>query len=188
MDKTSLEKFKKDYNKKKELIDEIVKLRTELDQKIDKLLDSGVDASLYEAVKAKNDDDIIIELYKNTLPKLRESDTEGIYVYLGTYEYIHYDVDGGFLTVEQVDRDDKKADFRVYQNIEQKSSLTLAISSAVTFEENHTIIYPINTKDNTALNNIIIKYVDGITNNKHDEIVDELKMSAEKSKEYVKSR
>ena len=187
MDKTNLEKFKKDFEQKKKIIDEITQLKKQLEEKILELMDLGIDASLYDAVHNNKDESIItLELYKNTLPKLRESDTNGIYVYLGTYKYNKYDYDGHFMTVEQVDRNDKKADFRLYQNIEQKSQLTLAITSANTFEENHDVIYPINTDNNVAFRNIMEKFIDGLVNDYQEDVVNELKHNADMSKEYVK--
>ena len=187
MDKTNLEKFKKDYDKKKIIIDEIINLKKKLDNKILELMDLGIDASLYDAVHNNKDEKIInIELYKNSLPKLRESDTNGIYVYLGTYKYNNYDYDGHFMNVEQVDRNNRKADFRLYQNIEQKSQLTLAITSANTFEESHYVIYPINTDNNVAFRNILEKFIDGLINDYQDDVVNELKHNADMSKEYVK--
>ena len=88
--------------------------------------------------------DNLIERSINSIPV---SNTNNIYVYIGTYRYndeidiIHGSKD------DRVAFFDKKADYRVYRNIESLSyqddySINVPVSQCEKFEREHNVIYP----------------------------------------------
>lgn len=88
------------------------------------------------------DDEIISQIYGKHIHRIDERDTNGIYVYLGTFRYsdeidiVHSSCD------IRVKYDDDRADYRLYQDLEQLASLVVNIKDCKAFEENNTIINP----------------------------------------------
>ena len=86
------------------------------------------------------DKEIIRSIFESRyLNKIKDNETNGIYVYLGTFkcgdnDIIHYFPD------TQVERNDVNADYREYWNLEQKYSKLIPISKSDNFENTHTII------------------------------------------------
>lgn len=86
-------------------------------------------------------DSIVSEIYSKYINKIGESDTNRIYVYLGTYRYSTTS-DVVSLGDDRVSYDDNRADYRVYQDLEQRSSIVVNIKDCKSFEENNTILNP----------------------------------------------
>lgn len=88
------------------------------------------------------DEKIISSFYRKYLSEINENETNGIYVYIGTYSYSHeVDVVHGS-SDEKVDYNDPKADYRVYFDIEQLFSKSILISECEQFEKQYIIINP----------------------------------------------
>lgn len=88
------------------------------------------------------DSEIIDSFYRRHLYKIKENETNGLYVYLGTYQNSHeIDIVHGGNDI-RVNYDSKKADYRIYQDIEQSFSEIIHISKCEQFEKDHTIINP----------------------------------------------
>ena len=86
-------------------------------------------------------DSIVSKIYSKYINKIGESDTNRIYVYLGTYRYSST-ADIVSLGDDRVSYDDDRADYRLYQDLEQLASLVVNIKDCKVFEENNTIINP----------------------------------------------
>lgn len=99
---------------------------------------------VYESLPLKrvSSESLIESIFYKHLHEIDEKDSNGIYVYLGTYKYtdeidiVHspYDI--------SVPYDSTVADYRVYQNIEEWSSKQIPISKCEQFEKEHTILNP----------------------------------------------
>lgn len=89
----------------------------------------------------KTEDGIIMSMYRKHLDEIEEEDTNKIYYYEGTYKYVfeYYRLLGP--TTELVARDDPKADFRRYSNIEGVYIYNLCLKDADEFERTHTVLY-----------------------------------------------
>lgn len=93
-------------------------------------------------IKRISSDSLIEEVFYHHLHEIEEKDTNGIYVYLGTYKYtdeidiVHSSHDISVSYYSPV------ADYRVYQNIEEWSSKQIPISKCEQFEKVHTILNP----------------------------------------------
>ena len=97
----------------------------------------------YKSSKKMITDDIIAAIYSKYLYLIKESDTNGLYVYLGTYSYNdEVDIVHGSRDY-RVPYDSPKADYRLYQNIELWGSEHILINRCDEFERTHTIINPI---------------------------------------------
>lgn len=98
----------------------------------------------YESLSLKrvSSESLIESVFYHHLHEIDEKDTNGIYVYLGTYKYtdeidiVHspHDI--------RVPYDSPVADYRVYQNIEECSSKQIPILKCEQFEKEHTILNP----------------------------------------------
>lgn len=98
----------------------------------------------YKALPLKrvSSESLIEKIFFSHLHEIDEKDTNGIYVYLGTYKYtdeidiVHspHDI--------MVPYDSPIADYRVYQNIEEWSSKQISILKCEHFEKEHTILNP----------------------------------------------
>lgn len=89
-----------------------------------------------------SDEQIILSFYHNYIYKIQKGETNGIYVYLGTYKYNH-EID--FYNCgrdHRVEYNSKKADYRIYKDIEQNIDVSIARAKCKEFENQHTIIYP----------------------------------------------
>ena len=87
------------------------------------------------------DDEIISQIYGRYIHRIDERDTNGIYVYLGTFRYSSA-TDVVSLGDDRVSYDDDRADYRLYQDLEQFASMVVNITDCKAFEENNTIINP----------------------------------------------
>lgn len=87
------------------------------------------------------DDEIISQIYDKYIHRIDERDTNGIYIYLGTFRYSST-ADIVSLGDDRVSYDDDRADYRLYQDLEQLASLVVNIKDCKAFEENNTIINP----------------------------------------------
>lgn len=89
-----------------------------------------------------SDSDIITSFYHRYLSKIKEEDTNGIYVYLGTYEYNHeVDIVHGSNDF-RVNYNSPQANYRIYKNIEYPYGESIPIQKCEEFEKNHIIIRP----------------------------------------------
>lgn len=87
------------------------------------------------------DERIVSSFYRSYLSEIKENETNGIYVYVGTYSYskeanIVHDSD------ERVNYSDPNANYRIYFDIEQLCSQNIPISECEQFEKNHIVINP----------------------------------------------
>lgn len=88
------------------------------------------------------DDEIISQIYGKHIHRIDERDTNGIYVYLGTFRYsdeidiVHSSCD------IRVKYDDKRADYRLYKNIEQVFAKKININDCKSFERENIILNP----------------------------------------------
>lgn len=72
------------------------------------------------------DDEIISQIYDKYIHRIDERDTNGIYIYLGTFRYSST-ADIVSLGDDRVSYDDDRADYRLYQDLEQLASLVVNI-------------------------------------------------------------
>lgn len=98
----------------------------------------------YESLPLKrvSRESLIESIFYQHLHEIDEKDTNGIYVYLGTYKYTD-EIDIVHLPHDlRVSYDSPVADYRVYQNIEEWSSKQIPILKCEQFEKEHTILNP----------------------------------------------
>lgn len=87
-----------------------------------------------------SENDLINNSFYSTLYEIEE--TNNIYVYLGTYvssrecDIVHGNSD------IRLGREDPRADYSIYQNVESSDSVTIYINKRDEFEKTHTVIYP----------------------------------------------
>lgn len=96
----------------------------------------------YERMSLKKvpSEDLIELIFSSHLYEIDERDSNGIYVYLGTYQYTD-EVDIVHAAHDiSVPYDSPVADYRVYHNIEQLCSEMIPISECDNFEKTHTIL------------------------------------------------
>ncbi len=106
----------------------------------------------------KTEEQIIMEIYKKHISEINEEDTNDIYYYVGTFVDVldeggYYQQLGkdGYLASytddvinyvpKEVLRDDPKAEYRIYANVEGIYEYRLNLEDADEFERTHTIIY-----------------------------------------------
>lgn len=89
-----------------------------------------------------SDVDIIYSFCRRHLSEIKENEANGIYVYLGTYQYSsEIDIIHGSRDI-RVDYDSPYANYRIYWDIEQFAAENIPISQCKQFENEHTIINP----------------------------------------------
>lgn len=94
------------------------------------------------ALNYDNTDQVICSVYNKYIYSIEEKDTNKIYIYLGTFrcsdnvDIVHssYDI--------RVKYNDKKADYRLYQDLEQTFAKRVNIKDCDSFEKANTIINP----------------------------------------------
>lgn len=123
----------------------------------------------------KNEFDVIMSVYRKYHSNINEVDTNGIYVYVGTYMpsgYSSLEIENGYPFEMEVDMNDSRATHRRYWNIEGIWAKTIDIEDCMEFEKTHIVIYANNfyevqkdfvitaVKDNQekAVNRLIKKY------------------------------
>lgn len=91
-------------------------------------------------MKTWNDNKLIESAFRNCICNIQE--TNGIYVYIGTYMSSHEcDIVHGSSDI-RLNRDDPKAEYRIYKNIETSDSEMVSVKQWDEFEKTHKIIYP----------------------------------------------
>ena len=127
----------KEYNDKVKRIKELMK-----DESVKEFLDlTCIDYKVGNTKKMVTDD-IIASIYSSYVYRIRENETNGLYVYLGTYRYNdEMDIVHGSNDY-RVSYDSPNADYRLYQNIEQWGCEQVLIKKCEEFEKTHTIINP----------------------------------------------
>ena len=137
----------KEYNERARLSQQRAKERPTRKFELD-------DGSLLE----KTEEQIIMEIYKKHLSEIKEEDTNNIYYYVGTFvdvldeggyqpqskkdEYFcSHTTDIISFVSKEVSRDDPKAEYRIYANVEGLYSYQLNLDEADEFERTHTVIY-----------------------------------------------
>ena len=131
----SEKKKQEEINNKNKRIKELLK-----DKNVKEFL--GLTGLDYEAGSTKKmiTDDIIASIYSKYIYLIREGDTNGLYVYLGTYKYSdEVDIVHGGRDY-RVPYDSPHADYRVYKNLELWDSEHVLINRCDEFERIHTII------------------------------------------------
>ena len=88
-----------------------------------------------EEINNEKDEDIIKRIYKKYLFYINKDETNKIFVYLGTYRYFDC-----YIKEQRVDYNYKRADYRIYCDIEQLNHLYLPIINCYEFESNNIII------------------------------------------------
>lgn len=92
------------------------------------------------STRKKATNDIIESMYYKYLHQIKESETNGIYVYMGTYRYSdEIDIIHGSYDV-RVPYDSIDADYRLYRNIEKTCKEKVLIRNCALFENTNTII------------------------------------------------
>lgn len=96
----------------------------------------------------KKESDVIMHVYKKYLSYIEEKDTNGIYVYMGSYmptdtsDYVSYvDATDEAPFEMEVDINDPRATHRRYWNLEGVWAKSIAIEDCDEFERTHTVIY-----------------------------------------------
>lgn len=92
----------------------------------------------------KTETKIILETYKKYLSHIEEKDTNGIYIYIGTFMpsgMSEEEFEEGFPLDTQVDINDPRATHRIYWNLEGIWSKSINIEDCEEFEKTHTVLY-----------------------------------------------
>lgn len=89
-----------------------------------------------------SDKKLILSYYSWYLNKIKDSETNKIYVYLGTFKYNdEIDIVHGSRDFRVKD-DYKDADYKIYRNIESDRNVDIPIGKCEEFEKNNIIIKP----------------------------------------------
>lgn len=89
-----------------------------------------------------DDKTIASEIYYRYIHRIDKKDTNGIFVYLGTYresyesDIVHCNGD------IKVGYNNPDAEYRLYQDLEQNSVITVPIKDCEEFEKNYIVIFP----------------------------------------------
>lgn len=123
---------------------EYAKLRNELaiGEEAKRLL--GLSYARNMELPEKSETGIIMSIYKKYLCYIHEVDTNGIYVYIGTYmpsELAHEETEDDDSFEIEVDIYDPRATHRRYWNLEGVWAKSIAIQDCEQFERTHTVIY-----------------------------------------------
>lgn len=90
----------------------------------------------------KRDEEIISKIYPRYLDMINENETNGIYLYRGTYDY---DFDSEDRSDFPIGYYSETAEYRAYEDIEYNNLKFVSIEECKKFESENTIIY---SKDN----------------------------------------
>lgn len=146
MNEEILNAIKKDYNDRKNKKDRTIKIKKrilELEKhKVVKeylmLLDELNE--LDDSILNEKENSVISTILYRYIRKIDE--TNGIYIYLGTYKNSCFcDIEHGS-GVDRVNRYDSKAEFCIYRDLEQADCVEIPINDCDEFENTHRIIYP----------------------------------------------
>jgi len=92
----------------------------------------------------KTEKSIILSTYKKYLSHIEEKDTNGIYIYIGTFMpsgVSEEEFEEGFPLDTQVDMNDPRATHRIYWNLEGIWSKSINIEDCEEFEKSHIVLY-----------------------------------------------
>ena len=92
----------------------------------------------------KNEKGIIMSVYDKYACYINQEDTNGIFVYMGSYmpsDYSADEIDDGYPFEIEVDRNDSRATTRRYYNLEGVWGYSFNIEDSEEFERTHTIIF-----------------------------------------------
>ena len=92
----------------------------------------------------KTEKGIILSTYKKYLSYIKEKDTNGIYIYIGTFMptgITEEEFEEGYPLDSQVDINDPRATHRIYWNLEGIWSKSINIEDCEEFERTHTVLY-----------------------------------------------
>ena len=148
-----LEKLRKKYNELREKRLEVLKIGEAIEEykqhpavkkylELIKLYEENTTGIMYEFDK-KTDEDLLY----SAITSVRINETNNIYVYMGTYIKNHeYDIEHGSRDY-RVNKNDPKADYMIYRNLELMSyqddyEISIPIKECKRFEDEHTVIYP----------------------------------------------
>lgn len=88
-----------------------------------------------------DEESLIEKVYYKAIRSINESDTNKIYVYLGTYKSSYEtDIEHGNNDI-RVDYNDTSAEYRMFQDIELDNQIILPIGKCKEFESSNKIIY-----------------------------------------------
>ena len=140
-----LERIKMDYHEmksKKEKYQKIRKRIQELEQNelVKEYLQllSQTESYDYERIVDLSKEKMYDRAFRNHLTSIKE--TNGIYVYLGSFIYsIECDIEHG-ANDYRVKRNDPNANYWLYQDIERYDSIEIPIKKYEDFEKNHQVI------------------------------------------------
>jgi len=96
------------------------------------------------ALPRKTEKGIIISTYDKYAVYINEEDTNGIYVYIGSYrpsDFTYEEIEDGAPFEVLVDYDDPRATDRRYYNLEGVWCETISVSESDEFEKTHTVIF-----------------------------------------------
>ena len=136
-----LNQLKYEFQKEREIIqkhnqriDRIKQLKDEpLIQEYLELSKEVVDETKIDTTE----EEIIEKLYRHNLYRIHSSDTNGIYIYFGTFD--NHD--------QKVDYDSSSAVYRKYKNIELSYIQECPIEESKIFEKKNNILFPKNEKE-----------------------------------------
>lgn len=142
-----LARIKEEATKEISTIDEYnnyAKRRNELAEieEVKKLLGLPYNRNMY--LPEKTEKGIILSTYKKYLSYIEEKDTNGIYIYIGTFMpsgISEEEFEEEFPLDSEVDMNDPRATHRIYWNLEGIWSKSINIEDCEEFERNHTVIY-----------------------------------------------
>ena len=88
-----------------------------------------------------NFEDIVSRIFNREVYKIKENETNHIYVYRGTYKLDYcFDIVHGTSDIA-VERNDPSAQYRNYHDIEQCSDIDIPIKKCEEFENNNNILF-----------------------------------------------
>lgn len=92
----------------------------------------------------KTESDVIMSIYKKYANQIKETDTNGIYIYVATYmpsEFSTEEIEEGFQFEIETEINDPRATHRYFWNIEGLCSKSVNIQDCEEFEKTHTVLY-----------------------------------------------
>lgn len=94
----------------------------------------------YQEIIGRSNEDIMESAFRNHMYSIKE--TNGIYVCLGTFMMNNtYDIEHG-PSDYRLKRDDPRAEYRIYKDIEKTDSIQIPINKCEKFESTHKVIIP----------------------------------------------
>ncbi len=95
-------------------------------------------------VPRKTEKGIIMVAYYKYISHIDEKDTNGIYVYIGSYmpsDYSYEEIKEGYPFEIEVDYNDSRATIRRYSNLEGIWGYSFSVEDSKEFEKTHTVIF-----------------------------------------------